>query len=315
MTNNSRKVVIVGAGMVGASYGYSLANQGLVNELVFIDVNHDAAKAQAADILDGAAFLPNQPNIYAGSYSDCANADIVCITAGAAQKPGQTRLDLVKINAGIMKSIIAEIKKTNFDGILLIASNPVDIMAFIAQKESGYPVNKVIGSGTTLDTARLRVNLAKYLNYNPTNVHAYIIGEHGDSSLPLWSTATIGQMPLLELLKQSNGNYTLDGINKCFEEARDAAYEIIKGKGATYFGIGVALARVTKAIFGNQDTVLTCSTLLNGEFNQSGIYIPVPVIIGANGVREIQKLNITQEEEDKLSASVNHLKEIINSLD
>lgn len=312
---NRRKVVIVGAGMVGASYGYSLTNQGLVNELVFIDVNKEAAQAQADDILHGTSFLPTQPKIYAADYDTCGDADIICITAGAAQKPGQTRLDLVKINVSIMKSIIAEIKKTDFNGILLIASNPVDIMAYVAQKESGYPVHKVIGSGTTLDTARFRVNLGQYLGYNPTNIHAYIIGEHGDSSLPVWSTATVGQKPLLDVVAQSNGKYDMDGLTTCFEEARDAAYKIIKGKGATYFGIGVALARITKAIFQDQEAILTCSTLLNGEFNQKDIYIPVPVLIGANGVREVQDLKITQAEEDRLTASVNSLKEILNSLD
>ncbi|MFV0288649.1 MAG: L-lactate dehydrogenase [Mycoplasmatales bacterium] len=312
---NKRKVVIVGAGMVGASYGYSLANQDLVNELVFIDVNNDAAQAQADDIIHGTAFLPNQPKIYAGEYSDCADADIICITAGAAQKPGQTRLDLVKINTNIMKSIIGEIKKTAFDGFLLIASNPVDIMAYVAQKESGYPVHKVLGSGTTLDTARLRVNLATYLDCNPTNVHAYIIGEHGDSSLPVWSTATIGQKPLLDIIEQSNGKFTMEGINKCFEEARDAAYGIIKGKGATYFGIGVSLARITKAIFGNQNVILTCSTLLNGEYGVDDIYIPVPVVVGGQGVKEIQSLEISTTEQKDFEASVNALKNIIKSLD
>lgn len=313
--NSSQKVVVVGTGMVGASYAYSLVNQGLVNELVLLDINGAAAEAHAEDIIHGTCFLPTQPKIYAGTYDDCKDAGIVCITAGAAQKPGQSRLDLVETNERIMTSIVNDVMASGFDGILLIASNPVDIMAYVAMKVSGLPRHRVIGSGTTLDTARFRSNLAKYLNYNPTNIHAYIIGEHGDSSLPLWSTATVGQKPLLELVGECcDKTITKEGLDECFTSARDAAYKIIEGKGSTYFGIGVALSRITKAIFSNQKSILTCGVYLEGEYYNEDVYIPVPAIIGSNGVEKIQALNITAFEQKQLDKSIESLKGIISHL-
>lgn len=301
--------------MVGSVYGYTLVTQELVNELVFIDINKDSAKAQAADILEGTSYLGNQPKVYAGEYSDCADADIICVTAGMTQKEGQSRLELVQANTNIMKNIIKEIKATSFNGVLLIASNPVDIMTYVAQKESGYPVHKVVGSGTTLDTSRLRVNLGNYLGYNPSDINAYMIGEHGDSSVPVWSRATIGQKTLLEVVNSSNGKYTLEGLNKCYEDARDAAYHIIKGKGSTYFGIGVSLTKITRAIFGNQNVVLPCSTLLDGEYGQNDVSIAVPVLINKDGVVRIEESSLDDDEMEKFTASVNKLKEIISGLE
>lgn len=310
----NRKVVVVGTGMVGASYAYSLINQALVNEMVLVDLNRKSAEANAKDLIHSTCFLENQPKIYAGDYSDCKDADIVCITAGAPQKPGETRLDLVGKNSKIMTGIVEEIMKSGFDGIILVAANPVDIMTLVAQRVSGLPKSRVFGSGTTLDSARLRSNLAEYFNYNPTNVHAYIIGEHGDSSLPVWSTATIGQKPILEIVEESNGEYTMEGLNECFVSARDAAYEIIEGKGATYYGIGIALARITKAIFYNQRVILTCGVYLDGEYGIEGLYLPVPAVVGENGIEKIEKLRINDEEQSQLEESANNLLEIIASL-
>ncbi len=311
----NKQKVVVGTGMVGASYAYSLVNQGLVNELVLIDLNEKSAIANAEDIKHATCFLSKQPKIYAGTYADCKDADVVCITAGAAQKPGQTRLDLVKINTKIMTGIVTEIMASGFDGILLLASNPVDIMTMVAKEVSGLPKNRVFGSGTTLDTGRLRTNLSEYFGCNPTNVHAYIVGEHGDSSLPLWSTASIGQKPILEIVEESNGKYSIDDLNELYVEARDAAYKIIEGKGATYFGIGVSLARITKAIFSNQGSILTCGVHLEGEYGLSDVCIPVPAMIGANGIEDIQTLNISEDELSKLHASANTLKEIYAELE
>lgn len=310
---NVQKVVVVGTGMVGSSYAYSLINQGMVNELVLIDLNTKNAEANAADMRDATCFLPKQPKIYAGTYDDCKDAGIVCITAGAAQKPGQTRLDLVGINAKIMTGITEEIMKSGFDGIILVASNPVDIMSMVAQNVSGLPKERVIGSGTTLDTARLRSNVAEYTNSNPSNVHAYIVGEHGDSSLPLWSTATIGQKPLLELVEERD-DLDMEGLQQCFIDARDAAYKIIEGKGATYYGIGIALARITKTIISNQEVFLTCGVKLEGEYGIDGIYLPVPAVIGKDGVVEIQNLNITDAEKEALQASAKTIKEIASEI-
>lgn len=312
---NKQKVVVVGTGMVGASYAFSLVNQGIVNELVLIDLNEKSAIANAEDIKHATCFLPKQPKIYAGTYADCKDADLVCVTAGAAQKPGQTRLDLVKINAKIMTGITNEIMSSGFNGILLIASNPVDIMTMVARKVSGLPKNRVFGSGTTLDTGRLRTNLSEYFGCNPTNVHAYIVGEHGDSSLPLWTTASIGQKPILEIVEESNGKYSMEDLNDCYIEARDAAYKIIEGKGATYFGIGVSLARITKAVFSNQGSILTCGVHLDGEYGLNDVCIPVPAMVGANGIEDIQTLNISEDELSKLQASANTLKEIFTELE
>lgn len=310
-----QKVVIVGAGMVGASYAYSLINQSIVNELVLIDRNTEAADAHAQDLIHATCFLPKQPKIYAGDYTDCKDADIVCITAGAAQQPGQTRLDLVEINTKIMTQIVESIMESGFDGILLIASNPVDIMSLVAQKVSGLPTTRVFGSGTTLDTARFRSNIANYLGVNPVNVHAYIVGEHGDSSLPVWSHARVGQKSIFEIVEESNGKYTLEGLQECFTEARDAAYAIIKGKGSTYFGIGIALAKITKAIFADQQLIMTLGVYQSGEYGIEGIYLPVPAIVGAKGIEGIQNLNISGEESDLLHKSANHLQDIINSIE
>ncbi len=312
---NRQKVVVVGTGMVGSSYAYSLVNQGLVNELVLVDLNQKSAEANAEDLKHATCFLPKQPKIYAGTYADCKDADIVCITAGAAQKPGQTRLDLVKINAKIISSITKDVMASGFDGIILMASNPVDIMAMVAKKVSGLPKERVFGSGTTLDTGRLRNNLAEYFDCNPTNVHAYIIGEHGDSSLPLWSTSTIGQKSIVELVEESNGKYSMDDLNKLYEDARDAAYKIIEGKGATYYGIGVALARITKAIFADQRSLLTCGAHLEGEYGLTDVCIPVPVMVGSKGIMNIQELSITEEELALLTKSANYLKEIYEELE
>lgn len=310
----NQKVVVVGTGMVGASYAYSLINQSLVNELVLIDYNKEVAQAHAQDLIHTTCFLGKQPKIYSGEYSDCKDADIICITAGAAQKPGETRLDLVDKNTKIMTGIVESIMASGFDGILLIASNPVDIMSLVAQKVSKLPTGRVFGSGTTLDTARFRNNIANYFNINPINVHAYILGEHGDSSLPIWSHARIGEKLISEYIDESNGEYKKEELEKCFTGARDAAYEIIKGKGATYFGIGIALSAITKAIFADQQLILTVGVYLEGEYGIDGIYLPVPAVVGARGIERIQKLNLPKEELNKLQESGKNLKDIIDTI-
>lgn len=310
----NKKVVVVGTGMVGASYAYSLINQNICNELVLVDLNKESAEANAQDLIHSTCFLDNQPKIYSGEYKDCKDADVVCITAGAAQKPGQTRLDLVEINKKIMTGIVTDVMSSGFDGILLIASNPVDIMTLVAQEVSKLPKERVFGSGTTLDTARFRNNLAQYFDVNPTDVNAYIIGEHGDSSLPVWSTATIGQKSIAEYLEENPSKYNQAGLDKCFTDARDAAYEIIKGKGATYFGIGIALARITKAIFCDQKVLLTVGVYQDGKYGIDGIYLPVPARVGKDGIVEVQKLNISAKEQEQLEASATQLQGIINNI-
>lgn len=306
------KVAIVGTGFVGASYGYSLVNQGLVDELVLIDVNKDNTIANRDDLIQAVAYLPNQPLIISGDYEDAKDCDIICVTAGVNQKPGETRLQLVEKNTKIMESVIDSIMATGFDGILLIASNPVDILTLVAQKRSGLPKHRVIGSGTVLDSGRLRHYVGEYLGVNPVDVHGYIIGEHGDSSVPTYSTTTIGQQPLMEYVKEMGKDQA--GLDECFVNARDAAYKIIEGKGATYYAIGVCLARITKAILRNENKILPCSCYLEDMYGQSGIYTAIPCFVGKDGVNKVQKLPISEEEQVKFNQSCEQLKEIINSI-
>lgn len=306
--NSNRRVVLVGTGFVGMSFAYSLVNQGGVEELVLLDVDKNKAEGEAMDLSHGLAFAPSKMKIWAGDYRDCGEADIVVITAGAAQLPGETRLDLAAKNTRIMKSIVEQIMLSEFDGILVVASNPVDIMTYVAREVSGLEANRVIGSGTTLDSARLRYMIGDYLNIDSRNVHAYIMGEHGDSSFVPWTKATIGSKLLLELL-DDKGNLDMAELQSIYENVRDAAYDIIQRKKATYYGIGMALTRLTKAIINDENSILTVSTKLNGEYGQEDVYIGVPSIINRDGVREVIDLNLNAVDQNKMNSSIIKLKE------
>ena len=253
MKTGVRRVVLVGTGFVGMSFAYSMLNQGGLEEFVLIDVNKDKAEGEAMDLSHGLPFAPHKMDIWAGTYEDCRTADIVVITAGAAQQPGETRLDLVEKNARIMRGIVRDIMKSGFNGILVIASNPVDVLTYVAWQESGLPRHRVIGSGTTLDTARLRYEIGKYLNVDPRNVHGYIVGEHGDTEFPLWSHTTVGVMPLLDIIND-NPQYKFEDLEQIYVNVRDAAYHIIDRKKATYYGIGMALTRIVKAILSDENS-------------------------------------------------------------
>lgn len=291
-----RKVVLIGTGAVGTAYAYSLVNQGIVTELVLIDQNEEKAKGEAMDLIHGMAFAPTNIKVTDGNYSDCKDAQLVVITAGANQKPGETRLELVEKNTKIMQSIVKEVISNDFDGIFLIASNPVDILSHVVQKESGFPASKVIGSGTTLDTARFKVLIGEYLGLDPRNVHAVIIGEHGDSELPVWSQASIGTENLDKVIKRRNNPEDIDNLAKIFEQVRNAAYEIINRKGVTNFGIGMSLARVTKAIFDNENSILPVSCLLEGKYGQNDIYMSVPAVVNREGIKEVIELELNESE-------------------
>ncbi len=309
-----RKVVIVGCGMVGTSYAYSLINQSVVEELVLIDQKFEYADAQAKDLQHGNVFLDKQAKIKAGNYSDCKDAEIVCITAGAAQKDGQSRMELNKVNANIIKQIVTSIMESGFEGILLIATNPVDVMTYVAQKTSKLPHGRVIGSGTALDSARFRQNLSLYFDISPKHIHARIIGEHGDSSLPLWSSATISSKSILELVEENPEKYNLADIEKCFTDAQNAAYPIIKAKGSTCYGIGISLTNITKSIISDQKSVLTLSSYLDGKYGLSDLYIPVPALVGRDGITDVLELNINQDEKKKLYKSAIEIKKAIADL-
>ena len=291
-----RKVVLIGAGAVGTAYAYSLVNQGVITELVLIDVNSEKATGEAMDLIHGMAFAPTNIKISAGDYSDCRDASLIVITAGANQKPGETRLELVEKNTKIIQSIVKDVMANSFQGIFLVASNPVDILSHVVQKESGFSPGKVIGSGTTLDTARFKVLLGEYLGLDPRNVHAVIIGEHGDSELPVWSQASIGTENLDKVLARRNNSADVDNLAAIFKQVRNAAYEIINRKGVTNFGIGMSLARITKAIFDNENSILPVSCLLQGKYGQTDIYMSVPAVVNRDGIKEVIELDLNENE-------------------
>ena len=309
MKVDKRKVVIVGTGMVGMSYAYCLLNQSVCDELVLIDVNKVRAEGEAMDLNHGLAFANSNMTIYAGEYSDCTDADIVVICAGVAQKPGETRLDLLKRNTAVFRSIIDPVTSSGFNGIFLVATNPVDIMTRITCVLSGFNPRRVMGSGTALDTARLRYLLGGYLKADPRNVHAYVMGEHGDSEFVPWSQALLATKPIMDLCTERGEEGFCDKLGDIEEEVRTAAYKIIEAKKATYYGIGMALTRITKAILGDEHSVLTVSALLRGEYGQRDVFVGVPCIINQNGIQSVLPLSLTDAELEKLAKSCDTLRE------
>lgn len=313
MINHVNRVAVIGAGLVGSSYAFALLNQGITEELVLIDLNKDKAEGDAMDLNHGLPFAPSRTKIWYGDFTECAKSDVVVITAGANQKPGETRLELVKKNIGIFKGIVEQIMATGFDGIFIIATNPVDILTYVVWKFSGLPKERIIGSGTILDTARFRSLLGDYFDVDPRNVHGYIIGEHGDTELPVWSHADIAGISISEWTKNKNGFYQAD-LDQLFLNVRDAAYHIIERKGATYYGIAMGLVRLTKAILGNENSVLTVSAYLDGEYGERDIYIGVPAVVNRSGVREIVELDLNKEEKERFAHSINVLKDTLASV-
>ena len=307
-----RKVILVGTGFVGMSFAYSLFNQGGVNELVLIDVLKEKAQGEALDLAHGIAYAPAKMEVRYGEYDECKDANIVVITAGIAQKPGQTRLELVDTNTKIMKSVVENVMQSGFKGVFVVASNPVDIMSYVVQKVSGLPTGKVIGSGTMLDTARLRYLLGEKLKVSPKNTHAYVMGEHGDSSFVPWEHCYVGCKKLTDIAKARHKS--MANLEKIRDDVKNAAYEIIEKKKATYYGIGVALTRLVKAILNDEQSILTVSTYLNGEYNEKDIYVGVPAIITSKGVREILELPLNENDQEKLSNSCKILRDTISEL-
>ena len=314
MRVDKRKVVIVGTGMVGMSYAYCLLNQSVCDELVLIDLDKKRAEGEAMDLNHGLAFSSGNMKIYAGSYEDCRDADIVTICAGVAQKPGETRLALLKRNASVFQSIIEPVAASGFHGIFLIATNPVDIMARITCHLSGFPKERVIGSGTALDTARLRYLLGQYLHVDPRNIHAYVMGEHGDSEFVPWSQALLATKPVLQICEESGGILDLKTLENISCDVRNAAYKIIDAKKATYYGIGMALTRITRAILGGENSVLTVSACLDGDYGQEQVFVGVPCILNQNGVNRILRLNLTPEEMGKFADSCSTLRKSFDEL-
>ena len=304
------KIVLVGTGFVGMSMAYSMLNRGGIEELVLIDIDKEKTIGEEMDLSHGLPFAPQKMVIKAGDYDECKDAEIVVITAGVAQKQGgQTRLELAQVNTKIIKDITKNIMARGFNGVIIVASNPVDLMAYVVYKVSGLPKNKVIGSGTVLDTARLRYMIADYLKVSSKNVHAYIMGEHGDSSFVPWKHAYVGCKSIIDIMK--DGNHPMEDLDKIHKNVVNAAYEIIERKKATYYGIGMSLNRLVRAILDNENSVLTVSTYLeNGKYGQDDVYIGVPAIINENGVRELLELDLNKEEQEKLDNSCKIIKQM-----
>ena len=309
MKVNSRKVAVIGCGFVGSSSAFALMQSGLFSEMVLIDADTKRAEGEAMDISHGISFArPMQ--IYAGNYDDITDAAIIVITAGANQKPDETRLDLIKKNAAIMKSIVGEIKKRDFGGILLIVSNPVDILTLIALKESGYPSNRVIGSGTVLDTGRFKYLLGEHLDVDSRSVHAFIIGEHGDSELAAWSNARIAGLKVNDFCELRGHFNHEQSMKKIFENVRNSAYEIIERKHATYYGIAMAVKRICEAIVRNEKSILPVSSLMTGEYGLNDVVLSIPAVVDETGVQKVIPIELNDEELTKLKDSANILKDI-----
>ena len=313
----NRRVALVGCGMVGMSYAYALLNSDLCNELILIDVNEDKARGEAMDLNHGLCFSSSHMKIRAGSYEDCQYADLVVITASAgSRKPGQTRFDLLNNNVKVFKSFISRIVASGFNGIFLGASNPVDIMTRITYELSGFPANRVIGSGTTLDTARLRYLIGDYFQADPHSVHGYVIGEHGDSEFVPFSQLNLSTKNVEEFFNDDRfkDEYKREDVLEIIEKVKNSGAEVIKAKGATYYGIGMSLVRITKAIFGDENSVITVSSRLNGEYGLRDVYLGLPAYVNRNGVRKILPLNLRDEEVEKLKNSYEILKDSYDSL-
>ncbi len=315
MANISRKVVLVGTGMVGMSFAYAALNQSVCDELVLIDLNEVRARGEAMDLNHGLAFSNSSMKIYFGDYYDCSNADIVIICAGVNQKEGETRLELLQRNTKVFESIVPRVVSSGFEGIFLVATNPVDIMTRVTYELSGFNAAKVIGTGTTLDTARLRYLLGQYFEIDPRNMHAYVIGEHGDSEFVPWSQAIVAVKPIYDVLEDNPNRYKMEDLDKISDEVRTAAYEIIKAKGSTYYGIGMAICRIVRAIFHNENTVFTTSVRLRGEYGlKREVFIGNPCIINSGGANRILELKMTDEEIAKFKKSYEILDDNFQSI-
>ena len=307
MSKNHQKVVLVGDGAVGSSYAFAMAQQGIAEEFAIVDIIKERTEGDAMDLEDATAITAPK-NIYSADYDTCKDADLVVITAGAPQKPGETRLQLVDKNLKIIKSVVEPIVKSGFDGIFLVAANPVDILTYAVQKLSGFPKNKVVGSGTSLDSARLRVALGKKLDVDPRDVIANIMGEHGDSEFAAYSSATVGGKPLLDIAKDEG--ISEDELLKIEDDVRNKAYEIINRKGATFYGVATALMRISKAILRDENSVLPIGAPMNGEYGLNDLYIGTPAVVNASGVAKVIEVPLNDREKKAMADSAKQLEEV-----
>lgn len=311
---NSRKVAVIGTGFVGSSSAFALMESGLFSEMILLDADQNRAEGEALDISHGLPFA-RPMKITAGTYDDLVDAAIIVITAGAGQKPGETRLDLVKKNVAIFRTIIGEIAKRNCQGILLIVANPVDILTYVALKLSGFPENRVFGSGTTLDTARLKYLLGERLSVDARSVHAWIIGEHGDSQIAAWSSANVSGVPLSDFCSMRGFTEHDQNMEDIAEDVKNSAYRIIEKKKATYYGVAVAVRRICEAIIRDEKSVLPVSSIQHGAFGIDGVALSMPAIVGKNGVEKQIPIKLNEKEQMELRKSADALKEVLKSID
>ena len=310
---NYRKAAMIGCGFVGSASAFALMQSGLFTEMVLIDANRTKAEGEALDISHGLPFAKPM-KIWAGDYDDLSDAAIIIVSAGAGQKPGETRLDLVKKNVEIFKAIIPEIAKRNRDAIMLIVANPVDILTYAAAKLSGYPENRVIGTGTVLDTARLKYLLGEHLSVDPRAVHAFIIGEHGDSEIVAWSCANVSGLPLSDFCEMRGHYHHAEAMAKIADGVKNSAYEIIEKKSATYYGIAMSVKRICEAIVRNEESILPVSAMRHGEYGIEGVALSLPAVVGKDGIETYIPLNLNFKEVTALKKSADTLKEVINSI-
>ncbi len=313
MNINPRKAAIVGCGQVGASIAFRFLQQGLFSQLVLLDVNRNKAEGEAMDLRDGLPYGAAM-EINAGTYDDITDCSLIVITAGANQKPGETRLDLIGRNTEILHSVLKEITARNFGGILLIVSNPVDVLTYTAWKLSGYPRERVIGSGTVLDTGRLKQLLGAELQVDSRNIHAFIIGEHGDSELAVWSEANVSGLDLEDFCRIRGQSLSQEDRERLYREVRDSAYQIIQRKGATYYGIAMAVGRIAASIVKDEHAVLPVSVVLEGQYGLRGLALSLPSIVSRNGLQEILEIPLNHEEQKALEASAVQMREALASL-
>lgn len=312
-TRRPRKGAIIGAGQVGMACAYSLLIQSTFDELVLVDIDRPKLEGEVMDLVHGLSFVA-PASVKAGTVADCREADVVIITAGAKQRIGESRLDLLGRNVAIFKSLISELVHYCPDAIYLVVSNPVDVMTYITWKLSGLPCNAVIGSGTTLDTARFRYLLAQELQLDPRSIHAYIIGEHGDSEVPVWSSLNVAGTPLLDLDPQLGTVSDPGHWYRIFEQVKNAAYEIIQRKGATSYAIGLAVTQIVQAILRDQQRVMTVSCLVGGMYGIKDVYLSLPAVVNRHGVNRLVQLSLNSEEEQQLKHSAQLLRQLIEEL-
>ncbi len=313
MQKQQRKLVVIGAGSVGATYVYALMQTGLAGEIVLVDIDQKRVEGEVMDLEHGLAFV--QPvNIRAGSYSDCADANLVVITAGAKQVSGQSRLELARRNAEIIKSICGQIEKSSSNAVLLMVTNPVDVLTYVAQRQLGWPRQRIIGSGTVLDSARVRFMLSQHCGIDARNVHAYVLGEHGDSEVAAWSMTHIAGVSIRDYCSICQGCDSKKTRQDITRRVRDSAYHIIDYKGSTYYAIGLAMTRISSAILRNEHSILTVSLVLQGEYGIDNVCLSVPCVVGEGGVERIITAPLSEAEQANLEASAKMLRGALDSL-